>query len=310
KVIHTLETDIVKLVVEIESFGMSSDEFDKETVLVDELQLRQADISCVHALDKLHLHEIRVVSSMKLINDQVLSILSNFLAYIGNYFDAKPKFLRSDNGTEIVNILGRLLLTATYLINKMPMKVLEWKTHFEMLHGVLPSYEQLRVIGCLCFATITKPHKDKFSPKSIRSVLIGYPPGQKGYKFYSLETHKVFCSRDVIFHETVFPFKKDKSTNESSLPAQQWPSEMGAQNDEDVPNVVPKITTDTTTENVVPNTPEESTNTPIVEEPNPSTTTNQVPITRKSSRSSTQPAWLKDFVTSKHKAGMAAADIS
>ncbi|GJW34465.1 hypothetical protein Tco_0054497 [Tanacetum coccineum] len=31
KVIHTVEIDIVKLVVEIESFGMSSDEFDKET---------------------------------------------------------------------------------------------------------------------------------------------------------------------------------------------------------------------------------------------------------------------------------------
>ncbi|GJW06029.1 hypothetical protein Tco_1568452 [Tanacetum coccineum] len=31
KVIHIMETDKVKLVVEIESFGMSSDEFDKET---------------------------------------------------------------------------------------------------------------------------------------------------------------------------------------------------------------------------------------------------------------------------------------
>ncbi|GKD75004.1 hypothetical protein Tco_1333286, partial [Tanacetum coccineum] len=31
KVIHTVETDTVKLMVEIESFGMSSDEFDKET---------------------------------------------------------------------------------------------------------------------------------------------------------------------------------------------------------------------------------------------------------------------------------------
>ncbi|GJX87857.1 hypothetical protein Tco_0339871 [Tanacetum coccineum] len=31
KVIHTVETGIVKLVVEIEIFGMSSDEFDKET---------------------------------------------------------------------------------------------------------------------------------------------------------------------------------------------------------------------------------------------------------------------------------------
>ncbi|GJV24584.1 NSP-interacting kinase 1-like protein [Tanacetum coccineum] len=37
-------------------------------------------------------------------------------------------------------------------------------------------------------------------------------------------------------------------------------------------------------------------------------TTNQAPPVRRSSRSSTQPAWLKDFVTSKHKAGMAATN--
>ncbi|GKD26099.1 hypothetical protein Tco_1232313, partial [Tanacetum coccineum] len=63
KVIHTMENDIVKLVVEIKSFGMSSDEFDKETGSSDGLQPKQADLSCVHALNKLHLHEIRVVPS-------------------------------------------------------------------------------------------------------------------------------------------------------------------------------------------------------------------------------------------------------
>ncbi|GJZ86055.1 hypothetical protein Tco_0657665 [Tanacetum coccineum] len=63
KIIHTVETDIVKLVVEIESFGMSSDEFDKETGSSDGLQPKQADLSYVHALNKLHLHEIHVVPS-------------------------------------------------------------------------------------------------------------------------------------------------------------------------------------------------------------------------------------------------------
>ncbi|GKB45543.1 hypothetical protein Tco_0896296 [Tanacetum coccineum] len=48
-------------VVEIESFGMSSDEFDKETESSDGLQPKKADLSCVHALNELHLHEIRVV---------------------------------------------------------------------------------------------------------------------------------------------------------------------------------------------------------------------------------------------------------
>ncbi|GKF19794.1 hypothetical protein Tco_0068432 [Tanacetum coccineum] len=61
KVIHTMETDIVKLVVEIKSFGMSFDKFDKETRSFDGLQPKQADLSCVHALNELHLHEIRVV---------------------------------------------------------------------------------------------------------------------------------------------------------------------------------------------------------------------------------------------------------
>ncbi|GKC61734.1 hypothetical protein Tco_1089332 [Tanacetum coccineum] len=65
KVIHTVETDIVKLVVEIESFGMSSDEFDKETRSSDGLQSKQADLSCVHALNELYLHETRVVLRYK-----------------------------------------------------------------------------------------------------------------------------------------------------------------------------------------------------------------------------------------------------
>ncbi|GKG29051.1 hypothetical protein Tco_0416416, partial [Tanacetum coccineum] len=63
KVNHTMETDMVKLVVEIECFGMSFDEFDKEIGSSDRLQPKQADLSCVHALNKLHLHKTRVVPS-------------------------------------------------------------------------------------------------------------------------------------------------------------------------------------------------------------------------------------------------------
>ncbi|GKA83029.1 hypothetical protein Tco_0789777 [Tanacetum coccineum] len=63
KVIHTVETDMVKLVVEIKSFGMNFDEFDKETGSSDGLQPKQANLNCVHALNKLHLHETRVVPS-------------------------------------------------------------------------------------------------------------------------------------------------------------------------------------------------------------------------------------------------------
>ncbi|GKD63845.1 hypothetical protein Tco_1305953 [Tanacetum coccineum] len=61
KVNHTVEIDMVKLVVEIKSFDMSFDEFDKETGSSDGLQPKQADLNCVHALKELYLHKTRVI---------------------------------------------------------------------------------------------------------------------------------------------------------------------------------------------------------------------------------------------------------
>ncbi|GJX75151.1 hypothetical protein Tco_0313746 [Tanacetum coccineum] len=63
KVIHTMETDKVKQIVEVESSGKSADEIDKETVSVGEMQLKQEDRSCVHASIELHLHIVHVVPS-------------------------------------------------------------------------------------------------------------------------------------------------------------------------------------------------------------------------------------------------------
>ncbi|GJY41411.1 hypothetical protein Tco_0428681 [Tanacetum coccineum] len=66
KVIHIVEADTVKLVIEIERFGKSFDEFDKELGSSDGLQPKHADLSLAfhrHALDKPHLHEIHVVPS-------------------------------------------------------------------------------------------------------------------------------------------------------------------------------------------------------------------------------------------------------
>ncbi|GJX56812.1 KAT8 regulatory NSL complex subunit 3-like protein [Tanacetum coccineum] len=55
KVNHTVVTEMMKLVVKIECFGISFDDFDKETGLSVGLQLKQADQNYVHALNELHL---------------------------------------------------------------------------------------------------------------------------------------------------------------------------------------------------------------------------------------------------------------
>nr|GFC45289.1 hypothetical protein [Tanacetum cinerariifolium] len=62
-VIHTVKIEIMRLVVKIECVDMNDDEFDKKTGLFDGLQPEQADLNCVHPLNKPHLHEIRVVPS-------------------------------------------------------------------------------------------------------------------------------------------------------------------------------------------------------------------------------------------------------
>ncbi|KAK9668084.1 hypothetical protein RND81_13G034000 [Saponaria officinalis] len=113
---------------------------------------------------------------------------------------------------------GDCLLTATYLINKMPTQILAWKSPFKVLFGEKPSLEELRIFGCLCFAPKPKTFHDKFGVKGRKHVFLGYLYGIKDYKLYDLDDHVTFVSRDVVFRETVFPFQTGTSTNSPLLP--------------------------------------------------------------------------------------------
>ncbi|RVX20566.1 Retrovirus-related Pol polyprotein from transposon RE1 [Vitis vinifera] len=107
--------------------------------------------------------------------------------------------------------------TAVHIINCFPTPLISRQTPFERLYGKLPSYSHIRVFGCLAYATnVHVPHK--FAPRAKRCIFLGYPVGQKAYKLYDLDTHQMFTSRDVVFHETIFPYESIPSPSSNSDP--------------------------------------------------------------------------------------------
>ena len=101
---------------------------------------------------------------------------------------------------------GECALTAAYLINRTPSKLLKGKTLYKVLFGVKPKYDHIKLFGSLCFASYRPKPKGKFAPRTRKCIFVGYPYGKKGWKLYNLETSEIFVSWDAVFYENIFSF--------------------------------------------------------------------------------------------------------
>nr|GEY91503.1 retrotransposon protein, putative, Ty1-copia subclass [Tanacetum cinerariifolium] len=93
------------------------------------------------------------------------------------------------------------LETVARILNMVPTKKVE-KTPYEVWHGQAPKLSYLKVWGCEALVkrdTLTKP--DKFGPRSIKCLFIGYPKETMGYSFYYPPENKVLVAQNAEFLE-------------------------------------------------------------------------------------------------------------
>ncbi|KAL5840222.1 hypothetical protein ACOSQ4_012830 [Xanthoceras sorbifolium] len=100
---------------------------------------------------------------------------------------------------------GEAVITATYLINRMPSRVLNFKTPISLLLQAFPntiiiSTVPLKIFGCSAYVHIHHQHRGKLDPRSIKCILLGYSTNQKGYKCYSPTTKRFYNSMDPSKH--------------------------------------------------------------------------------------------------------------
>ncbi|CAL9245815.1 unnamed protein product [Arabidopsis halleri] len=97
------------------------------------------------------------------------------------------------------------LHAAVHVLNITPSKAIHNQIPFQLLFQKQPTYEHLRVFGCLCFPNINHSNLTKLSARSTPCLFLGYPSQHRGYRCMDLKTRKIIISRHVIFDETKFP---------------------------------------------------------------------------------------------------------
>jgi hypothetical protein len=93
------------------------------------------------------------------------------------------------------------VMTAAYLINRMPSRVLGYKAPIECLTGEISYVVPPKVFGCVCFVKDYRPSVSKLDPRALKCVFVGYSGKQKGYKCWCPSERRMFVSMDVVFRE-------------------------------------------------------------------------------------------------------------
>lgn len=195
------------------------------------------------------------------------------------------------------------------MINRVPSTILGGLSPFEVFYGKPPCFSHMKVVGCHCFA-IHLPKQDKFAPRAIKSVMMGYAAYQKGYLLYDLENRCFFISKDVKFFEHIFPFKLFPPERHSPTAFPQFIDAADCPLVISTHEVVSATPLGSMTESLQPPVLDQSVELtssqqdhclgdlgePVIPSSAPLASSVQESACRRSTRESKPPIWLKDFI--------------
>ena len=119
------------------------------------------------------------------------------------------------------NYWGDAIMSAAYLINRMPLRTIDFKTPLEKLIGSNGYTVPPKVFGCTCFVHDHRRTLDKLDPRAMKCIFIGYSASQKGYKCYYPPTRKTFITMDVTFREHEAYFSRSSLQGESKIEVEE-----------------------------------------------------------------------------------------
>ena len=118
--------------------------------------------------------------------------------------------------------------TAVYLLNRTPVRKLNWKTPHEIIHKEKPDISHLVPFYSKGAYHLTKEErKTTLSPKAIECRMVGYNKyGKNQYRILTPE-HKIINRRDVVFDEVSKEEKpKESLSDEETKPTKRKASPM------------------------------------------------------------------------------------
>ncbi|KAM1712703.1 hypothetical protein ACFX12_023547 [Malus domestica] len=96
---------------------------------------------------------------------------------------------------------------AAFLINRMPSRNLSMQSPYQVVFGLEPEIQHLKVFGTAVYPFLRPYNENKLQKRSIQCVFLGYMMGYKGVACYNISTGKLIISRHVVHDEEVFPYK-------------------------------------------------------------------------------------------------------